>query len=56
MGNLKFSDGVEISPEGKIRVEFRKDGYYVVGEGMCCPVDSKAEGERLIAELREDAR
>jgi hypothetical protein len=33
-----------------------KDGYYVVGEGTCCPVDSRAEGFRVIEELQRNMK
>jgi len=50
---LRFNDGVEFDPSGELRIEKRHDGLYVVGEGMVCAVDSREEGEELIAELRK---
>jgi hypothetical protein len=38
---------------GKLRVVYIKDGYYVVGRGRYISVDSKREGEDLIAELEK---
>lgn len=51
MSTLKFNDGISFNTAGDYRVEYRKDGYYVVGKGMLCPVDNRAEGQKLIEEL-----
>ena len=48
MSKLIFSDGVKFDTDGLLRVEHRKDGYYVVGEGMLVPVDSYADGIRMV--------
>ena len=53
MGMLRFSDGVNINTSGPLRVTHLKDGYYVVGEGMCCPVDNYAEGIQLIDDCKK---
>lgn len=50
---LKFTDGIEFDTRGALRIESRKDGLYVVGNGMLLAVDSKEEGEQLIRELSE---
>jgi hypothetical protein len=49
---LKFNDGENFDTSGPLRVERRKDGWYVVGEGMLIPVDSREEGEEEIKTLR----
>ena len=36
------------------RIEQRSDGFYVVGQGMLCPVDSREEGLLFIADLTLD--
>ena len=54
MSTLKFNDGVTIKTDGKLRITRKRDGYYVVGRGMCFPVDSREEGVDLIKELDED--
>lgn len=51
MSKLRFSDGMEIDTDGELRIVRKRDGLYVVGQGMCCPVDSPAEGRALIAKL-----
>lgn len=53
--NLKFSDGVSFNTSGKLRIERRYDGYYVVGQGMMCPVSSYEEGKELIKEMTQEA-
>jgi len=45
---LKFKDGMEFDTSGDLRVEKRKDGYYVVGKGRLMAVDSKKEGDDYI--------
>ena len=49
---LRFNDGVEIDMEGPLRLLKLEDGYYVVGEGMCIPVEGVQEGINLIKELK----
>jgi hypothetical protein len=51
MTRLRFTDGVEFETSGDYRIESRADGLYVVGHGFLCPVDSRAEGDALIARL-----
>jgi hypothetical protein len=51
MSTIEFSDGIKFDTSGRYRVEYRKDGYYVVGQGMLCPVDNRAEGQQLVEEL-----
>lgn len=51
MAEIEFSDGVKFDTSGDYRVERRFDGYYVVGNGMLCPVDDADEGKELIATL-----
>ena len=56
MSILRFSDGVTINTDGPLRITRKRDGLYVVGEGMCMPVDSHEEGMRLIVELQKIER
>jgi hypothetical protein len=51
---IKFTDGIEFNTSGLLRVERRSDGYYVVGDGMLIPVDSREEGEREIEQIARD--
>lgn len=50
---LRFNDGVEIDTSGKLRIHRLKDGYYVIGEGMCIPVEDAADGVKLIKQMKE---
>jgi len=49
---IKFDDGVQFDTRGPLRVVKRRDGYYVVGEGLLIPVDSREEGEQVKKELK----
>ena len=51
MSELRFTDGVTIKTDGLYRVIHLRDGYYVVGHGMCLPVDDREEGKDVIREL-----
>lgn len=55
MGTLKFSDGIEFELSGPLRVEKRKDGFYLVGEGTLCAIKNEEEGLKLI-ENRKNPR
>ena len=48
---LRFTDGVEFNVGGPLRVEHRRDGWYVVGNGLLIPVDSAEEGRAIIREM-----
>ena len=50
---MRFSDGMTFDTSGPLRLTRRKDGWYVVGNGMLCPVDSIEEGEKFIARSKE---
>lgn len=49
---LRFNDGVNIDTKGPPRVLRLSDGYYVVGDGMCCPCDNIKEAEEVLADMR----
>lgn len=48
---LRFSDGVTIDTSGEYRPLKLKDGWYVVGNGLCMPVESRKEALELIEGL-----
>lgn len=54
MSKMTFSDGVTFNTDGPYRVERRHDGYYFVGGGMLCPVDSYKEGYEMKRRLEAD--
>lgn len=49
---VEYHDGKMIDSSGPLRVVHRGDGYYVVGNGLCCPVDSAADGEKVIEDIK----
>jgi hypothetical protein len=48
---LRFNDGVNIDTSGPLRTLRLKDGYYVVGKGMCIPVADREEAREFIAKM-----
>ena len=48
MTPLKFSDGEEFDLSGSFRKECRKDGWYVLGEGMLIPLKDEQEADEYI--------
>ena len=53
---LRFNDGLSIGTSGPYRIVRERDGLYVVGYGMLCAVESREEGEQLIAKPRRAKR
>ena len=51
MSTLEFSDGVKFNMQGPLRLERRRDGWYVVGQGMLIPVSDRVEGAEVIADM-----
>ena len=54
MSKLTFTDGVSFDTDGPYRVTRRKDGWYFVGGGMLCPVNSYEEGCEMKCRLEAD--
>ena len=52
MTTLRFSDGMHFDTSGPLRVIRRSDGYYVIGNGLLIPCDSRGEGNEIIAEIK----
>jgi hypothetical protein len=48
MSILKFSDGEEFDTSGELRLEYRSDGWYLMGNGMLIPVKDVDEGRELL--------
>ena len=46
-----FTDGVEIKTSGPYRIIEEIDGLYVVGNGLLCAANTRAEGEKMIRDL-----
>lgn len=51
MTRIKFTDDVEFETDGPYRIEEKFDGFYLVGHGMLCPLNDRAEGELMMDEL-----
>jgi hypothetical protein len=41
MPKIEFTDGVSFNTDGPYRTEHRRDGWYVVGQGMLCALPSR---------------
>lgn len=52
MSRIHFSDGMSFQTDGPLRLTRRSDGWYVVGQGMLCPVQDPEEGRKLIQQLQ----
>ena len=50
--SIKFTDGIGINVDGPYKIIEIKDGLYVVGGGILCPVASEDEGAAFIDRLR----
>lgn len=54
MNNIKFTDGVGFNTAVNwYHLTRRKDGWYVVGKGLLCAVNSAEEGRDMIREMQE---
>jgi hypothetical protein len=51
--SIQFSDGVKFDTSGDLRLEFRHDGAYVVGQGMLIPVRDGAEAAEVIERFKQ---
>ena len=52
MSELRFNDGITIDMSGTLRIIKKIDGYYVIGRGLSCPVNSIKEGHEVIEMLQ----
>jgi len=50
---LNWSDGVKIPTDGPLRAYRASDGWYVVGEGLMCPVADMKEAQEMIADMKK---
>jgi hypothetical protein len=49
---INFDDGEKVDTSGELKILRLRDGFlYVVGKGMCIPVNSLKEGKEVIEEL-----
>lgn len=57
MSMLRFNDGVTFDTSGPLRIVYRRDGLYVVGQGLMIPVRDANEGRELMYNMsRNDSR
>ena len=52
MSSIKFIYGIIIHIDVKYRVMHKSYGLYVVGHGMCIPVDNSEEAQELLYKLK----
>jgi hypothetical protein len=52
MSSIKFTDGMKIQTDREYRVTKKSYGLYVIGNGMCIPVDNSKEAEKLLDKLK----
>jgi hypothetical protein len=50
---LKFSDGMEFKTDSELHVERRRDGWYVVGNGMLIPANDYEEAKEILEEMKK---
>ncbi len=53
MSALHFNDGMSFDTSGPLRISVRRDGMYVVGEGMLVPVRDEREARQLIENINK---
>jgi hypothetical protein len=51
--SITFSDGMTFKTDGELHVEWRSDGYYVVGGGMLFAVETREEGKKAIEQIKQ---
>ncbi len=51
MSMLRFTDGMSFDTSGPMRIVYKSDGMYVVGEGMMVPVRDQDDGRQLIENI-----
>ncbi|MGA2227372.1 MAG: hypothetical protein ABSH41_23295 [Syntrophobacteraceae bacterium] len=52
MSSIKFTYGMIIHTDGEYRIMYESDCLYVVGHGMCIPVDDSEEAQELLDKLK----
>ena len=45
MSEIKFADGIKLDTSVDYHMSRRKDGWYVVGKGLLCPVKDYEDGQ-----------
>ena len=45
---IEFSDGTRVDPKGALRIEERESLFFVVGDGICIPAESRQEAQEIL--------
>ena len=53
---IKFSDGMQFDTSGPLRIIYRRDGLYIVGDNMLIPIRDANEGRDIIYRLERQKR
>jgi len=53
MSILKFSDGEEFDTSVELQLTLRKDGWYVIGNGLLIPVRDLDEGRKELKRQKD---
>jgi len=56
MTMLRLTNGTTIETSGELRTIRERDGWYVVGQGHCIPVENEQEGENVIRDMQQGRR
>lgn len=53
---MRFNDGMSFDTSGPLRIVWKSDGFYVVGQNMLIPIRDADEGRRLIEQFSKEDR
>jgi uncharacterized protein YgfB (UPF0149 family) len=53
---LNFNDGMSINTDGELRTIKKSDGLYIVGKGMCIPVNDYDEANEIINDMKSESQ
>jgi len=56
MSILRFSDGEEFDTSVELQLMKRKDGWYVIGEGLLIPVVDIDKGRAMLKQIKEERK
>ena len=56
MSILRFSDGEEFDTSVELQLMKRKDGWYVIGEGLLIPVVNLDKGRTMLKQIKEERK
>ncbi len=56
MSTLTFSDGETFDTSVELQLTHRKDGWYVIGEGLLIPVVDIDKGRTMLKQIKEERK